>query len=71
MVGRKITLTVLVTVDTGKHHLIGVGELLPHYVRCLLKNRMKHLTEPAPVGGKWGWERIFFLIQALSCAVHL
>lgn len=40
----------LVTVDTGKHHLLGIRELLPHYVRCLLKNWMEHLTEPAPVG---------------------
>lgn len=39
----------LVTVHAGKHHLMGTGKLLPHYVWCLLKNRMKHLTEPAPV----------------------
>lgn len=50
----------LVTVDTGKHHLIGVGELLSHYVRCLLKNRMKHLTEPAPVGEEMGVGENFF-----------
>lgn len=42
-------LTMLVTVNPGKHHLLSVGELLPHYVWCLLENRMEHLTEPAPV----------------------
>lgn len=46
---REVTLTVLVTVDTGKHHLRGFRELLPHDVRGLLKNWMEHLTEPAPV----------------------
>lgn len=43
------TLTVLVAVNAGKHHLMGAGKLLPHYVWCLFKNGMKHLTEPAPV----------------------
>ncbi len=42
----------LVTVDTGEHHLLGIRELLPHYVRCLLKNWMEHLTEPAPIRGE-------------------
>ena len=41
----------LVTVDTGKHHLLGIREFLSHYVRCLLKNWMEHLTEPTPVYG--------------------
>lgn len=40
-----------VAVDTGKHHLPSVRELLPHYVGRLLKNWMEHLTEPAPVQG--------------------
>lgn len=43
-------LTVLVTVHTGKHHLLGLRELLPHHVGCLLKNGMEHLTEPTPAG---------------------
>lgn len=45
----------LVTVDTGEHHLLGIRELLPHYIRCLLKNWMKHLAEPAPVWGVVEW----------------
>lgn len=44
----------LVTVDTSKHHLLGIRELLPHYIRCLLKNWMEHLTEPTPTGGQMG-----------------
>lgn len=44
----------LVAVNTSKHHLLSVGIFLPHHVRCLLKNRMKHLTEPTPVGVEVG-----------------
>lgn len=44
----------LVTVNTGKYHLVGIRELLPHYVRCFLKNWMEHLTEPAPVASLGG-----------------
>lgn len=46
---KAVILTMLVTVNPGKHHLLSVGELLPHYVWCLLENWMEHLTEPAPV----------------------
>lgn len=46
---KAVILTMLVTVNPGKHHLLSVGELLPHYVWRLLENWMEHLTEPAPV----------------------
>lgn len=41
----------LVTVDAGKHHLLGVRELLPDDVGRLLEDGMEHLTEATPDDG--------------------
>jgi len=42
-------LTMLITVYSSKHHLILVWIFFLNYIRSLLKNRMQHLAEAAPV----------------------